>query len=54
MDGKQVQGWDFIAKKIIYCNKSGRLLSWDLYRMTWGADGLIWGGTGGRYPIFGV
>lgn len=45
-DGKQVQGWDFIAEKIIYCNKSRMLLSWDLSSMTWGADGLIWGGTG--------
>lgn len=44
--GKRVQGWDFIAKKIIYCNKSRMLLSWDLYRLTWGEDGLIWGSTG--------
>lgn len=38
-DGKQVQGWDFIARKRIYYNTSRMLLSWDWYRMTEGADG---------------
>lgn len=53
-DGKQVQGWDFIAKKIIDCTGRRMLLSWDLYRMTRGADGFVQGGTGSWYPIFGT
>lgn len=52
-DGKQVQGWDFIAKKIIDCTGRRMLLSWDLYRMTRGQMDLFRVAQGAGTPFLG-